>query len=201
NWQTQLTRNEHAEIWSELHKTIQAIYSCLFQYESEFSGEQDFFRFRGQDNLFRYLPVGKVAVRLHEDDSLFETLIRIAAARIAKCKVEVSLPPDLNNSVTKFLAGTEGKRLCESVKIYTETDEELAKRLMATESGTAIDRLRYAHPDRVHKTIHEASAKLGKHISRHVPLTEGRIEMLRYLREQSISIDYHRYGNLGEREV
>jgi len=25
--------------------------------------------------------------------------------------------------------------------------------------------------------------------------------MLRYLREQSISIDYHRYGNLGEREV
>ena len=72
---------------------------------------------------------------------------------------------------------------------------------MATESGTPIDRLRYAHPDRVPKTIHQASAKLGKHISRHVPLTEGRIEMLRYLREQSISIDYHRYGNLGEREV
>jgi len=26
------------------------------------------------------------------------------------------------------------------------------------------------------------------------------IEMLRYLQEQSLSIDYHRYGNLGERE-
>ncbi|SVC51021.1 uncharacterized protein METZ01_LOCUS303875, partial [marine metagenome] len=74
NWQTQLTRNEHAEIRSELQKTIEAIYSCLYQYEREFSGEQDFFRLRGQDNLFRYLPIGKVTVRLHPDDELFETL-------------------------------------------------------------------------------------------------------------------------------
>ncbi len=194
NWQTQLTRNEHAEIWSELHKTIQAIYSCLFQYESEFSGEQDFFRFRGQDNLFRYLPLGKVTVRLHPDDELFETLIRIAAARIAKCKVEVSFPPNLENIVTEFLGTTEGKRLCDSVEIRSETDKELCGRL------TEIDRIRYAHPDRVPLEIHQATAKLGKHISRHIPLAEGRIEMLRYLQEQSLSIDYHRYGNLGERE-
>ena len=61
--------------------------------------------------------------------------------------------------------------------------------------------MRYAHPDRVPQKIHQAAARLGRHISRHVPLTEGRIEMLRYLREQSLSVDYHRYGNLGEREV
>jgi len=193
-WQTQLTRNEHAEIRSELKKTIQAIYSCLFQYESEFSVEQDFFRLRGQDNLFRYLPIGKVTVRLHQDDELFETLIRIAAARIAKCKVEVSFPPNLENTVTEFLGTTEGKRLCDSVEIRTETDKELCGRL------TEIDRIRYAHPERVPLEIHKSSATLGKHISRNVPLAEGRIELLRYLHEQSLSIDYHRYGNLGERE-
>ena len=207
NWQNQLscsvdlTLKIPVEIRNELQKTIQAIYSCLFQYEREFSREQDFFRLRGQDNLFRYLPVGKVAVRLHPDDSLFETLIRIAAARIAKCKVEVSFPPDLKNSITEFLAGTEGKRLCDSVEICTETDEALAERLLITNKAAKIDRLRYAHPDRVPQIIHQAAAKFGKHISRHVPLAEGRIEMLRYLREQSISIDYHRYGNLGEREI
>jgi RHH-type proline utilization regulon transcriptional repressor/proline dehydrogenase/delta 1-pyrroline-5-carboxylate dehydrogenase len=27
----------------------------------------------------------------------------------------------------------------------------------------------------------------------------GRIELLHYLREQSLSVDYHRYGNLGAR--
>ncbi len=207
NWQNQLSLSTDStpkisvEIRHDLQKTIQAIYSCLFQFEKEFSGEQDFFRLRGQDNLFRYLPVGNVTVRLHPDDSLFETLIRIAAALIAKCKVEVSFPPELKNSVTEFLSGTEGKRLCDSVKICTETDEELAERLLITNMTSKIDRLRYAHPDRVPQTIHQAAAKLGKHVSRHIPLAEGRIEMLRYLREQSISIDYHRYGNLGEREI
>ncbi len=201
NWQTQLTRSEHTEIRSELQKTIEAIYSCLYQYEREFSGEQDFFRLRGQDNLFRYLPIGKVTVRVHQDDGLVETLIRIAAARIAKCKVEISLPNDLNNSVTEFLTGTDGKRLCDSVEILKENDENLAERILVTDPPSKIDRVRYAHPNRVPQVIHQAAAKLGKHISRHVPLAEGRIEMLRYLREQSISVDYHRYGNLGEREL
>ena len=31
-------------------------------------------------------------------------------------------------------------------------------------------------------------------------LTNGRFELLRYLLEQSLSVDYHRYGNLGVRE-
>jgi RHH-type proline utilization regulon transcriptional repressor/proline dehydrogenase/delta 1-pyrroline-5-carboxylate dehydrogenase len=30
-------------------------------------------------------------------------------------------------------------------------------------------------------------------------LAEGRIELLHYLREQSLCADYHRYGNLGAR--
>jgi RHH-type proline utilization regulon transcriptional repressor/proline dehydrogenase/delta 1-pyrroline-5-carboxylate dehydrogenase len=30
-------------------------------------------------------------------------------------------------------------------------------------------------------------------------LQEGRVELLWYLQEQSLSIDYHRYGNLGVR--
>jgi RHH-type proline utilization regulon transcriptional repressor/proline dehydrogenase/delta 1-pyrroline-5-carboxylate dehydrogenase len=194
-WENQLNRNEHQEIRSELQKTIKGIYSCLYQYEHEFSTEQDFFRLRGQDNIFRYLPIGKVSVRIHADDGLFETLIRIAAARIAGCKVEVSLPADLENSVAKFLYGPEGKDLCDSAKLLTESDHELSVRL------SEIERVRYAHHDRVPEVMHKAAAKLGKHISRNVPLAEGRIEMLRYLREQSLSADYHRYGNLAEREV
>jgi RHH-type proline utilization regulon transcriptional repressor/proline dehydrogenase/delta 1-pyrroline-5-carboxylate dehydrogenase len=30
-------------------------------------------------------------------------------------------------------------------------------------------------------------------------VAEGRVELLWYLYEQSVSIDYHRYGNLGAR--
>ena len=107
----------------------------------------------------------------------------------------------MKNSFSEFLAVTEGKRLCNSVEICTETDEELAERLLITNKTSKIDCLSYTHPDLVPQIIHQAATKLGKHISRHVTLAEGRIEMLRYLCEQSISIDYHHYGNLGERRI
>ncbi len=31
-------------------------------------------------------------------------------------------------------------------------------------------------------------------------LANGRVELLRYLREQSVSVEVHRHGNLGDRE-
>ena len=39
--------------------------------------------------------------------------------------------------------------------------------------------------DRVPEEMHKIAAKLGKHISRNVPLAEGLIEMLRYLRDKA----------------
>ena len=32
-----------------------------------------------------------------------------------------------------------------------------------------------------------------------IALAEGRVELLWYVQEQSVSFDYHRYGNLGVR--
>jgi RHH-type proline utilization regulon transcriptional repressor/proline dehydrogenase/delta 1-pyrroline-5-carboxylate dehydrogenase len=61
------------------------------------------------------------------------------------------------------------------------------------------ERVRYAAPDRVPAQIFEAAREVGLFTARASVLAEGRIELLWYLREQSISRDYHRYGNLGER--
>ena len=194
HWQEQLDRGEHIQHHAALQRVVQAIYSLLFQKEREFSGEHDFFRLRGQDNLIRYLPAGTVSVRLHPDDSLFDVCVRIAAARIAGCKVQVSIPEDMDNGQTAFLESPDGLKLCKNITFQRESDEELARKL------THIDRLRYAHPERVPDLLHREAAKLGMHISRQIPLSEGRIELSRYIREQSVSVNYHRYGNLGERE-
>ena len=75
------------------------------------AGREDYFHLRGQDNVLRYLPLGQVVIRLHQKDTLFETLVRIAAARIAGCTVIVSRPPDLSNQAAAFLADREGRRL------------------------------------------------------------------------------------------
>jgi len=38
----------------------------------------------------------------------------------------------------------------------------------------------------------------GKYVATAKPLVEGRLEMLHYLKEQSIAFEYHRYGSITE---
>jgi len=45
------------------------------------------------------------------------------------------------------------------------------------------------------------AAKLEKSIVRAKPMMEGRLELLNYFEEQSISHSYHRYGNIGARAL
>ena len=61
------------------------------------------------------------------------------------------------------------------------------------------DRVRYAHADRVPRVVLEAVAESGLYIAQRPVLMHGRVELLWYVIEQSLSINYHRYGNLGER--
>ena len=61
-------------------------------------------------------------------------------------------------------------------------------------------RVRFVMPERVPEIVFRAAAASGVYLARAPVLVQGRVELLWYLREQSISIDYHRYGNLGIRE-
>ena len=45
----------------------------------------------------------------------------------------------------------------------------------------------------------QAGAEAGECVVSVPVSSEGRLELLWYVQEQSISIDYHRYGNLGQR--
>ncbi|MCG6905374.1 MAG: bifunctional proline dehydrogenase/L-glutamate gamma-semialdehyde dehydrogenase [Desulfobacteraceae bacterium] len=180
---------------ADLDKTVRAVKSYLYHYEQEFSRSKDYFHLRGQDNIFRYRPVGAVAVRLDRRDSLFDALARIAAVRIARCPLRVSIPPALDNAVTTFLDGREGRRLVDGAEVVREADAALAGQLQN------LERIRYAGPERVPAAVFAAAARTGFYIARNPVLMEGRIEMLNYFLEQSICDSYHRYGNLGERAL
>lgn len=58
------------------------------------------------------------------------------------------------------------------------------------------ERVRYMGDD---EAIYRVAAKLAKIIVRDQPLCNGRFELLYYMNERSVSISYHRYGNLGAR--
>ncbi|MBW2440144.1 MAG: aldehyde dehydrogenase family protein, partial [Deltaproteobacteria bacterium] len=192
-WQQKLDWGGFEGIETDVKKTIGAIKSYLYRVEQEFGRELDYFHLRGQDNLLRYLPVGTVAVRLHEDDSLFEALARIAAVIISGCRLRISCPTGLYNPVTRFLHATEGRRLIGNAPHFYEPDEDLINII------PRVDRIRYAAPQRVPRSVYAAAAETGFYIARAPVMMDGRIELLQYYRQQSICDNYHRYGNLGDR--
>ena len=160
----------------------------------EFGAEHDHFRLVGQDNVRRYLPVGSVRVRVHADDTAFDMFARACAAHVAGCRVVISTPPGLESPPCQLL-----EELTESwagaIEFVEETDAQLAQAIRERQA----DRVRYAAPDRASLEVLQAgNAANGCVVS--VPVSaEGRLELLWYVREQSISTDYHRYGNLGIR--
>jgi RHH-type proline utilization regulon transcriptional repressor/proline dehydrogenase/delta 1-pyrroline-5-carboxylate dehydrogenase len=195
HWQRKLDWGEFKEIKSDIQRSIRAIKSYTYWFQETFRRETDFFHLRGQDNILRYLPVGKVVVRLHKEDSLFEALARIAAVKISGCRLWISISKGLTNGVIHFLQGKEGQRLIGSDPVFQEADKGLIN------SMSKVDRIRYASPDRVPHQVFAAAAETGFYISRRPVMMDGRIELLHYLQQQSICNNYHRYGNLGERGI
>ena len=79
--------------------------------------------------------------------------------------------------------------------LIEESDEALA----AVVRNGGAGRVRFAAPDRVPAAVQQAAAVSGVYLASQPVLAEGRVELLWYVQEQSISFDYHRYGNLGPR--
>jgi RHH-type transcriptional regulator, proline utilization regulon repressor / proline dehydrogenase / delta 1-pyrroline-5-carboxylate dehydrogenase len=181
-----------AKNFPDTERIITAMVSCEAALRDEFGGEHDHFKLIGQDNVRRYLPCANVRVRVHGDDSAFEIFTRVCAARVAGCPVTVSLPGkswavSLLEELTESWAG--------AIEFVEETDEQLA----AAIRGGQTDRVRFAAPDRVPLVVLQAGNEASGCVISTPVSGEGRLEMLWYLREQSISTDYHRYGNLGLR--
>ncbi len=182
--------------WSdqELMQTLAAIASYQLWMNEEFGKDHDHSRLIGQDNLRRYLPVEHLRIRVDPRDSLFEIVGRIAAARCAGCRITVSVPPDMESPLIERL-----ERWTEGWAAAIEFVEESDTTLTAVIAARQTDRVRYAAPDRVPAIIQQAVADTGLYVAAAPVLPVGRIELLWYLREQSLCIDYHRYGNLGAR--
>ena len=68
-----------------------ALQSYIENYENEFSQAKDYCKVRGEDNYFKYLPLEKIVIRVSNNDTLFEIVARILAARVAKVSFKVSI--------------------------------------------------------------------------------------------------------------
>ena len=179
---------------SEVERLRAAAGSYRLWMADEFGGEHDHFRLVGQDNLRRYRPVGHLRIRLDPEDSAFELIARMLAARAARCAVTLSSDPKASDARVDWL-----HELTEDWAAAIEFVEESDEALAAIMREGQTDRVRYAADRRVPDVVRRAAAETGLYLATAPVLAEGRIELLHYLREQSLSVDYHRYGNLGAR--
>ncbi len=193
-WIKNSEKETHKDFENDFGKLESALQSYLHNLENEFAKEHDYFKLRGEDNIFNYIPLKKVAIRVCENDSLFDVFSRILAAKISGVNIHLSIDSTLENSVVAFIY--ENENILESSDtIKRENEKEFVK------CFELVDRIIYSKIGNVSDFIFEESSKLSKFIVREKPLMQGRLELLNYFKEQSISHSYHRYGNIGAREL
>lgn len=165
-------------------------------WREDFAGERDDLKLPGQDNLRRHRPIAHLRIRVAEEDSPFDIVARIAAARAAGGRPVVSHPPEVHVDLLQRLHDLTVKWAA-AIEFVAESDEHLVAEI----ADEDVDRIRYAAPDRVPEKVRVAASGTVVHLATEPVVSHGRLELLHYLREQSISHDYHRYGNLGERSA
>lgn len=178
----------------ECEQIVAAAQSYEYHMVVEFDHAHDSFRLLGEDNFRRYLPLSEIVLRVHLEDSPFEIFARALAAHTAGCHTVVSSPTGLNHPAVKLLDELTDS-WAGAIEFVEESDDEIAQALREGH----LERLRYANSDRVPFIVRTAAAAIGKYIADETVLSHGRVELLWYFQEQSLTHVYHRYGNLGAR--
>jgi RHH-type proline utilization regulon transcriptional repressor/proline dehydrogenase/delta 1-pyrroline-5-carboxylate dehydrogenase len=171
---------------------LAALASYEDAWQSEFSREHDHFKLLGQHNIRRYLPVGKLMIRVGERADAYKVIAAMAAAWIAGNQVMISLHHEVNPVIEALLAKC-ARALDGKVTLARHSEQEILQLI----EDQAIRRLRMLG-EVASNALLLAAARHYVYVARTPLLASGRVELLWYLMEQSISDNYHRYGNLGE---
>ena len=123
-----------------------------------------------------------------------DIVMRVAAAQAVNCRAIVSAPEGVHEDQLRTLHDMT-ESWAGDIEFVQQSDQELIE---AVEWG-GVSRLRYASPDRVPMSVRKAVMDRYVHVADTPVCSHGRIELMWYVQEQSISSDYHRYGNLGLR--
>lgn len=177
---------------SQLNRGIWAASICSYEHwRSHFSDKHDPMLLVGQDNYLRYLPHKDFCFRVSEFDTPLDILRVAAAAITCSVSIEISYPPEsLEDKTTSQVF----KKLSMFVICHLDTEEQFISKIR---SGL-VRRVRMlsepAEPLRIMSNYAQC------HIDVSPVMVNGRYELPHYFQEQSISINYHRYGNQGIRK-
>ena len=152
-------------------------------YEKEFAHARNIQpKIRGEQNVFRYLPLkGGMILRFGKEDAVEQAEMVALAAKIVGTPLTISVEPD-DTRLDNGAASLNG------AKVKKQTLQEFIADMKNFERiRTLTDQL----PDE----IYVAAAANNQYIASAAPVKDGRIELIHYIKEQSIANEYHRYGS------
>ena len=149
-----------------------------------FQKKQDPALLWGEDNFLQYVPHRQMTFRIQPGDEEMDVFRVIAAALTCGMPLEISGEAEKLNGLGQVL----------KIKRVEETEAQLVQRMKKGK----VQRLRLLTPPS--SEILEARIEAFCSVHGAPVLANGRIELLHYLREVCLSLDYHRYGYLGARE-
>ncbi|MCO5954255.1 proline dehydrogenase family protein [Microbacterium yannicii] len=177
--------------------------SDAIAWDREFGQVKDVSGLGIERNLFRYRPIPSVALRATGDAS-WQAVLRVVVAGIrAGSALTLSAPVGLPAAVRRVLAD-------EDVAVYVETDEQWLQRIARGDDLLAAvadadpaprpSRVRLIGPPDSVAALHATVARAvggdpDLAIYDNEVTTAGRLELLPFLREQSVTITAHRFGN------
>ncbi|MDT0181720.1 bifunctional proline dehydrogenase/L-glutamate gamma-semialdehyde dehydrogenase [Microbacterium sp. ARD31] len=165
--------------------------SDALAWNREFGQVKDVSRLGVERNLFRYRPVPQVAVRA-TGDATWQALLRVVVAGVrAGTAITVSAPVGLPAAVRRALGESE-------ITVHVESDEQWIERMQVADPRPPRARLVGSAAAVATLSLAVSAALEGDPdfaVYDNEVTTAGRLELLPFLREQSVTITAHRFGN------
>jgi RHH-type proline utilization regulon transcriptional repressor/proline dehydrogenase/delta 1-pyrroline-5-carboxylate dehydrogenase len=122
---------------------------------------------------------------------LEEILTTIMAIKMVGATIHISIPENSKKAEFLWLESKQASFLGNNDQITRDSQKVLIKLM------PKYQRVRFLHPENVSEVIFKSVADQAIYIAREPFVSHGRIELMHYFIEQSVSNSYHRYGNLG----
>ncbi|MCB1135474.1 MAG: aldehyde dehydrogenase family protein [Chlamydiia bacterium] len=165
-----------------------ALESYAYWWQEYFSMPHDPSKLIGQDNELVYRPRRQetagacVRVRLNEGDRCEDAVLLLGAALLCGAELKLSVPVSMQEAVSALGMAA----------VVVESDAQFVDGMA---SGKGYRFVSCPSEDVLQAMADKGCQVLVVPVQRH-----GRLELPNFLQEVAFSTDYHRYGNLGDRE-
>jgi RHH-type transcriptional regulator, proline utilization regulon repressor / proline dehydrogenase / delta 1-pyrroline-5-carboxylate dehydrogenase len=175
--------------WPDLDKDTLNTYLSLAASDEDlwyqhFNKSHDATGLKAQKNYFRYKSI-QLLFRISNEAEPLDVLRSIIAAKVSNANVRISVTSDFNKNWKATLVNW-GKIFTEDDKLCSESLKNYERVFVFGTTG---------------ESFLNTCAETNTHVFSKKPWMNSRLELLKMCREQSLSIDIHRYGNVPEQSI